>query len=574
MAINRGDILSRAFELPQPLQQASTAGRGSGAGGAPVMNSEYFGIPDAAEGLQWTDNTAELANRYYKRLAGLDQFAKSMWLNNKIDVTKADYSNPQSVAAAQAYQQELGNIMAIADELKQGASDLAKAREGERAGTFAINEQALQVPNKGYASFSPSEQGGFTGLTEPFQEAVKNFSGARETPGIKSADQAQFDARMQQWIDYANQLQATNPQQANDILQQVQRAQLAQNTYLNPPAVRSDYGQGTTQTIANTLGQIADVITGGAPGYRPTGRVNTQSGREWYEDRSNQLIGKRVFGDDFTPVATYTDGLTTIAVNDKGESRPLMRDDIDAYARSYFKNTYQDKEYERYIDEAARVGGLPRDPNTGTYHVPADRFATVVGNERLGGLVQSAAETRSMYEQYLPQLEKMGDEIVRGETTARSLVPWWAIDLFGQRREAKIPTSEGTAVLREQGTGKDKYIELTLVGADGKNKPILPEDTKNRTRAINKLPIKNGKELIKALKTYPTLDAFGTELMKNFVNPSEQGATTTFEQPSQSSTGKTINRSLIQSKVGTPGFEGYTEQELIDYYTSQGYTIK
>ena len=81
------------------------------------MDSKYFGIPDAAEGLQWTDNTAELANRYYKRLASLDQFAKAMWLNNKVDVTKPDYSNPQSIAASQAYQQELGNIMAIANEL-------------------------------------------------------------------------------------------------------------------------------------------------------------------------------------------------------------------------------------------------------------------------------------------------------------------------------------------------------------------------------------------------------------------------------------------------------------------------
>lgn len=38
--------------------------------------------------------------------------------------------------------------------------------------------------------------------------------------------------------------------------------------------------------------------------------------------------------------------------------------------------------------------------------------------------------------------------------------------------------------------------------------------------------------------------------------------------------GKTVSRQTIKSKVGTKGFEGYTEKELIDYYTSQGYTIK
>ena len=30
---------------------------------------------------------------------------------------------------------------------------------------------------------------------------------------------------------------------------------------------------------------------------------------------------------------------------------------------------------------------------------------------------------------------------------------------------------------------------------------------------------------------------------------------------------------MIKSKVGTKGFEGYTEKELVDYYKSQGYTV-
>lgn len=39
-------------------------------------------------------------------------------------------------------------------------------------------------------------------------------------------------------------------------------------------------------------------------------------------------------------------------------------------------------------------------------------------------------------------------------------------------------------------------------------------------------------------------------------------------------TTKVVSASTIKSKVGTKGFEGYTEQELIDYYKSQGYEIK
>lgn len=39
-------------------------------------------------------------------------------------------------------------------------------------------------------------------------------------------------------------------------------------------------------------------------------------------------------------------------------------------------------------------------------------------------------------------------------------------------------------------------------------------------------------------------------------------------------TRKHVSLSTLRSKVGQPGFEGYTEKELIDYYTSQGYKIK
>ena len=58
-----------------------------------------------------------------------------------------------------------------------------------------------------------------------------------------------------------------------------------------------------------------------------------------------------------------------------------------------------------------------------------------------------------------------------------------------------------------------------------------------------------------------------TDYFSQFV-PKSSPAT----QPQQQ--GKTLSLQTIKSKVGAPGFEGYTEQELIDYYTSQGYTIK
>jgi hypothetical protein len=45
-------------------------------------------------------------------------------------------------------------------------------------------------------------------------------------------------------------------------------------------------------------------------------------------------------------------------------------------------------------------------------------------------------------------------------------------------------------------------------------------------------------------------------------------------QPTSAPHGKVATMQQIQSKVGTKGYEGYTAQELADYYKAQGYTIK
>jgi len=46
------------------------------------------------------------------------------------------------------------------------------------------------------------------------------------------------------------------------------------------------------------------------------------------------------------------------------------------------------------------------------------------------------------------------------------------------------------------------------------------------------------------------------------------------ETPKSEPAKKKTTMATIKSKIGTKGYEGYTEQELIDYYKSQGYTIE
>jgi len=44
-------------------------------------------------------------------------------------------------------------------------------------------------------------------------------------------------------------------------------------------------------------------------------------------------------------------------------------------------------------------------------------------------------------------------------------------------------------------------------------------------------------------------------------------------KPATAKSAKSVKMDMIKSKVGTKGFEGYTEKELVDYYKSQGYTV-
>ena len=45
------------------------------------------------------------------------------------------------------------------------------------------------------------------------------------------------------------------------------------------------------------------------------------------------------------------------------------------------------------------------------------------------------------------------------------------------------------------------------------------------------------------------------------------------EKAATAKSAKSVKMDIIKSKVGTKGFEGYTEKELVDYYKSQGYTV-
>lgn len=74
------------------------------------------------------------------------------------------------------------------------------------------------------------------------------------------------------------------------------------------------------------------------------------------------------------------------------------------------------------------------------------------------------------------------------------------------------------------------------------------------------------------------LNALLNELTDEKVTPSKFNSSpkgrSTASAPAGKSSAKEVPLSKVKSLVGKPGYEGYTEKELVDYYKKQGYKIK
>jgi hypothetical protein len=101
----------------------------------------------------------------------------------------------------------------------------------------------------------------------------------------------------------------------------------------------------------------------------------------------------------------------------------------------------------------------------------------------------------------------------------------------------------------------NKKVNLVKKGYDiSKNPQLL-------SLVANQYGFNDGKEFMDYVKNY-----------EGKSKPQSTPAATS--KPNQGAKGKSVSLSTIRSKVGTKGFEGYTEKELVDYYKSQGYNVK
>jgi len=273
--INRA--LTSTFDLPQDQFSRQGAAdprqpRLPSAGPSADKMDDYFGLDKMATGLQYTGEIAKQSEQYYQEREKLRQFARSNWLNNKIDVTAPDPSNPAAVRAAQIYQMGLANLNYQGDKLKQSQEMFKPALELQQKNEYQFGED---VGNVAFAEQTPEQMGYATTLSPTMKAAAdavnkdfSNYGQFRQAQGIAGnvqgmANQAAIGGGARQQLEK-------------------QQAQVIFNPDYNPPAPREG-GTGKDSGTLNFVERFVNHKNGGgnwepSKSYTEDGQVFLESG--------------------------------------------------------------------------------------------------------------------------------------------------------------------------------------------------------------------------------------------------------------------------------------------------------
>lgn len=373
--MNEGQLLGNVFSLPQAPQYAQPArGAGVGGQGSPTMDDKYFGIPNAAEGLQWTGNVAENSRDYYDKLAGLRSLAQSLWLNYGIDVTRPDYSRPESITAAEAFKMELGNVLSMADKAKTSQSMLEK----DLANKDKVINQGAFGQGQYYAGYTPDQQYTDVSLSPLAKEIADNYSGGRQTQGTINIEQAQLNAKLAEMEQYATYLDTVNPALAANERKKIAQITEMQNMYLAPPSDGAGYGLNTP---AANLGELGNVLAGASSNYKPVNRV--VDGYQVKRTDNSPFTGINIGGKEVAAVETA--GPKTWFEFGDGSKMDVNEDDLYSYLAAAYKKMGQEPQWEAFVKNGIKSGAIiQEDTQAGpVFKIKMDKIVTPSGSEYL-----------------------------------------------------------------------------------------------------------------------------------------------------------------------------------------------
>lgn len=360
--------LIKAGLLPQEPKPTQVTQRGSGEFKSPYPDYKYFGIPDAPEGLQYTDKLSKDAQDYFQKRQSLIAYANNMWKNYKIDVTNPDASNPMAVIASQTFNQEVGNLMYGIDRSKEGQKIYTEMLPRYMDNTFAPSQAVGSTPA---SQLSPDQLGYSMEVAPELKFAAQGIN--RQFDTGTDYRNAQTDAGLMQ-----GQFADVNASGSAGV--QARAAQTLNPGY-NVQSGASGSGQNPVAGMVTEWGQLS---AGAHPSFSLTQRVGP-GGSFLSESTGNAFVGKS-FGKyqdattqvvrDFIIEKIIKDNDTgeVYAVNDAGFKKVLPKENIDVSLRQVIPSSSMN-EYEKYLQENSKY--LPRTTGQGglsTYTLPSSLF--------------------------------------------------------------------------------------------------------------------------------------------------------------------------------------------------------
>lgn len=486
--INRA--LTSTFDLPQEQYvRGGGAGRqssgGSTAGGlSPDKMDSYFGIGPMAEGLQYTGEIANQSEKYYQEREKLKQFARTNWLQNKIDVTAPDPSNPAAVRAAQIYQMGLANLNFQGDALKQSQEMFKSALGQQQKGEYAFGQD---VGNVAFAQQTPDQMGTSLALDPTVKLYAEERSRTFETPqDYRQAQQA------------IGSLQGQTAQDTSTRGQVVAEQARALQAGYNPPAPRAASGGGAGSPISGLASEWAQLSVGKHPTFRVTEKLG-KGGSYKSESTNNSFINKQYgqyLDQNGVPrpfiisrLELDNDTGEVTALTAEGVAKPLPKDNIDVSMRQVIDKS-QVNEYEKYLQDLDSQGLLPKVKGQGggvTTVLKPDIFVPASDE-------QSAAQAREQAQSVKPQVEAIRQKI-SSDLDVLDSSGWTKFTNAFKNAIPILGTSVPTSLQYDSPYGKiaieksgDKYKVLV----DGKvYEAPDPQDSKKKLKTFNKQFVDN-----------------------------------------------------------------------------------
>jgi len=514
------EIPQNFIQSKQPFQQEE------------VKTSEDLGaIEDANHPLA---SRGKLTSDYYNNYGQLKQYATSMAKDFGIDVFKPDYTQEGGGEPFKLAQKLQANIMYTANALRN-------EREAEKEKRKMLDEG--KILRKHGVDFNNtlaySNDNNFIPTTALPGITAANQRGAEDT--FDKASQDRVNANIQQEAAKIDQLVQSGQLSLEEG--QLQKSYLVNNAYKTPAGVYSAYaknyskGSGANTPEIDLYKKYTNIINGA-----------------WDYDNAKKVV--------------KSDGVHYINEDGKGVIK-LGKSDI---------TDKKGKPLEKIVDH------WDLDPRTSvvTVHytnpqIPPDEVSGRSGQDVTSEVISNNPKFGSV-SKFMKTLNDLGLVNENGVSKDEMIVNP-DVHNIRQRFENESNTAHQAVTTIQEQHRKELDNVFHAWYWDGTKDFDLPNDKKLKIEreGDDSFKIKNYKDLFGNTAKASDFEGLSKDEVISYL--SELGAynkhlSSNTETKSPNKSLKTISVDRIKSLVGTKGYEGYTEQELIDYYKSQGYDIK